>query len=117
MFTYLAACCGFDLCHKYILYLYLYLYFTVIVSRDARYEWAFGIAPGHAERMATAAAAAVEPVELDAAGEGGGDWGGCRRQCMLQSFDLTPCYFACRALIQQLRRRGHCCCVSSLLLV
>ena len=22
----LAACCGFDLCHKYILYLYLYLY-------------------------------------------------------------------------------------------
>jgi hypothetical protein len=25
--TALAACCGFDLCHKYILYLYLYLYF------------------------------------------------------------------------------------------
>jgi hypothetical protein len=24
--TALAACCGFDLCHKYILYLYLYLY-------------------------------------------------------------------------------------------
>ena len=23
--TALAACCGFDLCHKYILYLYLYL--------------------------------------------------------------------------------------------
>ena len=27
--TALAACCGFDLCHKYILYLYLYLYLTV----------------------------------------------------------------------------------------
>ena len=24
--TALAACCGFDLCHKYMLYLYLYLY-------------------------------------------------------------------------------------------
>jgi hypothetical protein len=24
----LAACCGFDLCHKYILYLYLYLYWV-----------------------------------------------------------------------------------------
>ena len=24
--TALAGCCGFDLCHKYILYLYLYLY-------------------------------------------------------------------------------------------
>ena len=22
------SCCGFDLCHKYILYLYLYLYFS-----------------------------------------------------------------------------------------
>jgi hypothetical protein len=26
--TALAACCGFDLCHKYISYLYLYLYFV-----------------------------------------------------------------------------------------
>ncbi len=26
--TALAACCGFDLCHKYILYMYLYLYFS-----------------------------------------------------------------------------------------
>jgi hypothetical protein len=25
-----AACCGFDLCHKYILYLYLYLYLYAI---------------------------------------------------------------------------------------
>jgi hypothetical protein len=24
--TALAACCGFDLCHNYILFLYLYLY-------------------------------------------------------------------------------------------
>jgi hypothetical protein len=29
--TALAACCGFDLCHKYILYLYLYLYLFVFV--------------------------------------------------------------------------------------
>ena len=28
--TALAACCGFDLCHKYILYLYLYLYFRFV---------------------------------------------------------------------------------------
>ena len=28
--TALAACCGFDLCHKYILYLYLYLYFLAL---------------------------------------------------------------------------------------
>jgi hypothetical protein len=28
--TALAACCGFDLCHKYILYLYLYLYFSIL---------------------------------------------------------------------------------------
>jgi hypothetical protein len=28
--TALAACCGFDLCHKYILYLYLYLYFCLL---------------------------------------------------------------------------------------
>jgi hypothetical protein len=28
--TALAACCGFDLCHKYILYLYLYLYFDSV---------------------------------------------------------------------------------------
>ncbi len=27
--TALAACCGFDLCHKYILYLYLYLYLSM----------------------------------------------------------------------------------------
>jgi hypothetical protein len=27
--TALAACSGFDLCHKYILYLHLYLYFLV----------------------------------------------------------------------------------------
>jgi hypothetical protein len=32
--TALAACCGFDLCHKYILYLYLYLYLSIrIVPR------------------------------------------------------------------------------------
>ncbi len=29
----LAACCGFDLCHKYILYLYLYLYFARMLIR------------------------------------------------------------------------------------
>ncbi len=29
--TALAACCGFDLCHKYILYLYLYLYFCICI--------------------------------------------------------------------------------------
>jgi hypothetical protein len=29
--TALTACCGFDLCHKYILYLYLYLYFAADV--------------------------------------------------------------------------------------
>jgi hypothetical protein len=28
--TALAACCGFDLCHKYILYLYLYLYLHIL---------------------------------------------------------------------------------------
>jgi hypothetical protein len=31
--TALAACCGFDLCHKYILYLYLYLYFLASAVR------------------------------------------------------------------------------------
>jgi hypothetical protein len=30
--TALAACCGFDLCHKYILYLYLYLYLLPVLS-------------------------------------------------------------------------------------
>ena len=28
--TALAACCGFDLCHMYILYLYLYLYLHLL---------------------------------------------------------------------------------------
>ena len=28
--TALAACCGFNLCHKYILYLYLYLYLYLL---------------------------------------------------------------------------------------
>ena len=38
--TALAACCGFDLCHKYILYLYLYLYF----GWDATYFLLYTIA-------------------------------------------------------------------------
>ena len=33
--TALAACCGFDLCHKYILYLYLYLYFGAACAERA----------------------------------------------------------------------------------
>ncbi len=32
----LAACCGFDLCHKYILYLYLYFFFARSVYVCAR---------------------------------------------------------------------------------
>jgi hypothetical protein len=34
--TALAACCGFDLCHKYILYLYLYLYLDEISRKRAQ---------------------------------------------------------------------------------
>ena len=33
--TALAACCGFDLCHKYILYLYLYLSLSGEISSAA----------------------------------------------------------------------------------
>jgi hypothetical protein len=34
--TELAACCGFDLCHKYVLYLYLYLYFVRNLLQELR---------------------------------------------------------------------------------
>jgi hypothetical protein len=37
--TALAACCGFDLCHKYILYLYLYLYLYFYLFRRRHSRW------------------------------------------------------------------------------
>ena len=42
--TALAACCGFDLCHKHILYLYLYLYFCGLgaTNRPREHAGAFG---------------------------------------------------------------------------
>ena len=46
--TALAACCGFDQCHKYILYLYVYFVFIGIVigivrahPRGARSLWTY----------------------------------------------------------------------------
>jgi hypothetical protein len=39
--TALAACCGFDLCHKYILYLYLYLYLDATTRQVHAYTRCF----------------------------------------------------------------------------
>jgi hypothetical protein len=48
--TALAACCGFDLCHKYILYLYLYLRPEVPRAREYRGAHVARVLAGHLPR-------------------------------------------------------------------